>query len=95
MESGYERHYMKIIAYHNGVKMGHGLACVNVDHTVPLIHRVFIRHISTIRYNQFDEAFALVVNYIWRKIHCDHIRFELFHVKDEESGALKADPKFK
>jgi len=31
MESGYERHYLKIVAYHDGRKMAHGLACVNVD----------------------------------------------------------------
>jgi len=31
MESGYERHYMKIVAFHEGRKMAHGLACVNID----------------------------------------------------------------
>ena len=31
MEEGYERHYLKIIAFHHGKKMAHGLACVNVD----------------------------------------------------------------
>ena len=31
MEEGYERHYLKIVAFHNGKKMAHGLACVNVD----------------------------------------------------------------
>ena len=31
MESGYERHYLKIVAYHEGRKMAHGLACVNID----------------------------------------------------------------
>ena len=31
MEDGYERHYLKIVAYHDGRKMAHGLACVNID----------------------------------------------------------------
>lgn len=31
MEAGYERHYLKIVAYHDGRKMAHGLACVNID----------------------------------------------------------------
>jgi hypothetical protein len=31
MESGYERHYMKIVAFHEGKKMAHGLFCFNVD----------------------------------------------------------------
>ena len=31
MEGGYERHYMKLVAYHSGKKFAHGLACVNVD----------------------------------------------------------------
>ena len=50
MEAGYERHYMKIVAYHNGKKMAHGLACVNVDPSFkgPGI-RAFIRHLSVIR----------------------------------------------
>lgn len=74
--------------------MGHGLACFNVDHSVPLIHRVFIRHVSTIKNQQLDWAFEIVINYIWKKIHCDNIRFELFHVKDA-AGALKADLQFK
>ena len=34
MEDGYERHYLKIVAFHNGKKMAHGLACVNVDQTL-------------------------------------------------------------
>lgn len=31
MESGYERHYLKIVAFHEGKKMAHGLACVAID----------------------------------------------------------------
>lgn len=31
MEAGYERHYLKIVAYHEGRKMAHGLACVHID----------------------------------------------------------------
>jgi hypothetical protein len=56
MEDGYERHYMKIVAFHNGQKMGHGLACVNVDQTYREGYRAFIRHVSVIRFQQFDEA---------------------------------------
>ena len=43
MEDGYERHYLKIVAFHNGKKMAHGLACVNVDQTLQNGHRAFIR----------------------------------------------------
>lgn len=53
MENGYERHYMKIIAYHDGKKMAHGLACVNVDQNYRQGHRAFLRHISVIRTELF------------------------------------------
>jgi hypothetical protein len=35
MEDGYERHYMKIVSFAEGKKMGNGLACFNVDYTAP------------------------------------------------------------
>jgi hypothetical protein len=35
MEDGYERHYMKIVSFRDGNKMGNGFACFNVDYTVP------------------------------------------------------------
>ena len=53
MEEGYERHYLKIIAYHDGKKMAHGLACVNVDQSLQSGHRAFIRHVSVIRNELF------------------------------------------
>jgi hypothetical protein len=58
------------------------------------VQRVFIRHISTIKYKQLDAAFTTVLEFIWKNIQCDNIRFELFHIKDK-SGVLKADQKFK
>ena len=53
MEAGYERHYMKIVAFHEGKKMAHGLACVNVDQNYRSGRRVFLRHISVIRTELF------------------------------------------
>ena len=71
MEGGYERHYMKLVAYHNGKKYAHGLALVNVDQTLQNGHRAYIRHLSVIRSELFEKALALVVDFIWRKIYCD------------------------
>lgn len=31
------------------------------------------------------------MNFIWRRIHCEHIRLEQFHVKNEETQKLAAD----
>lgn len=94
MEEGYERHYMKIVSFRNGEKFGNGMVYLNVDHTFPSQHRVVIHHISTIKARELEKALELVVNFIWRNIQCDHIRFELFHTKDP-SGVLGADPHFK
>ena len=95
MESGYERHYLKIVAFHNGKKMAHGLACVNVDQSISNGHRVIIRHVSVIRNELFPQALKLVVDFVWKRIHCDHIRVELFHLKNEETGKMAADPVIK
>ena len=95
MEDGYERHYLKIVAFHNGKKMAHGLACVNVDQTLQNGHRAFIRHVSVIRNELFPQALKLVTEFIWKRIYCDHIRVELFHLKDQESGKMAADPAIK
>ena len=76
MESGYERHYLKIVAFHEGRKMAHGLACVNVDQNFKQGHRAFIRHISVIRAELLPQALKLIVNFIWKRIHCQNIRLE-------------------
>jgi hypothetical protein len=49
MEDGYERHYLKIVSFREGKKVGNGLVCFNVDYTVPQQQRVIIRHISTVK----------------------------------------------
>lgn len=95
MEDGYERHYLKIVSFKNEEKRGNGFVCFNVDYTAPLMHRVFIRHISTIKGKQLEQALLVTIEYIWKNVQCDNIRFELFHIKDLKSGALKADLNFK
>ena len=42
-----------------------------------------------------QEALETVVNFIWKKVQCSNIRVELFHVKDEETGAIKVIPEVK
>lgn len=32
MEDGYQRHYLKIVSYREGMKCGNGLVFFNVDH---------------------------------------------------------------
>ena len=54
-----------------------------------------IRHVSCIRNELFPQALKLVVDFIWKRIHCDHIRVELFHLTDHETGKMAADPVIK
>lgn len=91
MEGGYERHYLKIVAYHEGRKMAHGLACVNIDQNYKQGHRAFLRHISVIRVELLPQALKLIVDFIWRRISCEHIRLEQYHVKNPETQKLAAD----
>ena len=92
MEDGYERHYLKIVAFHEGRKMAHGLACVNVDQNFRQGHRAFLRHISVIRAELLPQALKLIVNFIWKRIHCQHIRLEQIHVIDPKTEKLGAEP---
>ena len=91
MESGYERHYMKIVAFHEGKKMAHGLACLNVDPVFTTGHRVFLRHISVIRTELLPQALSLVVDFIWRRIQCTQIQLHQIHIMDEAAGKVQAD----
>lgn len=96
MESGYERHYLKIVAFHNDVKKAHGLACVNVDQTFAGGHRAFIRHVSTIRPEMISQAVGLVQDFVWKRIYCDHIRIEQLHMReDPETEKITANAQFK
>lgn len=38
------------------------------------------------------QALRLVVDFVWRRIYCDHIRLELFHLTNEETKKMAADP---
>ena len=42
-----------------------------------------------------QKATEQVVDYIWRNVHCMHIRIELYHQLDEPTGKLQADPDVK
>ena len=95
MEKGYERHYLKIVAFHEGRKMAHGLACVHIDPTHAQGHRAFLRHISVIRTELLPQALSLIVDFIWRRIDCDHIRLEQYHVKDPATQKLAAEANLK
>jgi hypothetical protein len=95
MEQGYERHYLKIVAFHEGRKMAHGLACVHIDQNHKSGHRAFLRHISVIRTELLPQALKLTVDFIWRRIQCEHIRLEQYHVANPETEKLAADESLK
>lgn len=46
---------------------------------------------TVIRVELFRQALELIVDFIWRRINCDHVRVELNHIKDKD-GKLAADP---
>ena len=35
---------------------------------------------------------ALITDFIWRRIYCEHVRLEQYHVPLGEAGKLGADP---
>ena len=58
-------------------------------------HRCFIRHLSTIDPDHMAQALELVVDFIWKNLPCENIRVEIYHIKDEGTGQIKADPHIK
>lgn len=55
-------------------------------------HRAFIRHLSTINPAMMNDALSQVLKYIWKELPCEHVRAELIHIRDDETGRMAADP---
>ena len=53
--------------------------------------RAIIRHISVSRLELLKQALTLVVDFVWRRIPCEHVRVEVFHFVNEQ-GQMKVDP---
>lgn len=45
--------------------------------------------------SKLQQAIEQVVDFIWRTVYCTHIRLELFHLKDDATGKIQADPDVK
>ena len=91
MLNGYEGHYLKF------QKKGEtaGILLVNMDHSCQTEFRAYIRHISVVDKNDFDEALKAAVEFIWHQMYAETIRIDLYHFKDEESGKLQANQDIK
>jgi hypothetical protein len=90
MEVGYERHYLKIMGKSGNGEEEFGLACINVDQTQATNQRAFIRHLSVLKLSHLKKALGIVMDFVWKKINCEHVRVEVFHFVNAE-GAMKVD----
>ena len=91
-EEGYEPHYYKLVCAKGREQ---GLACFNYDNTNMGGHRCVITHLSTVDPENMAQALDLLVNHVWREMNCNDIRVSLFHIRDEQTGTMKADPHMK
>lgn len=91
MSEGYHGHYLYLC--HEGVV--YGMACLNYDQSVAGSFRAYIRQLSTINPTLMPQALDKILEYIWAKMPCEHVRVELLHIKDEETGKTAADPDIK
>jgi hypothetical protein len=66
-----------------------------MDHSCQTEFRAYIRHISVVDKNDFDEALKAAVEFIWHQMYAETIRIDLYHFKDEESGKLQANQDIK
>ena len=57
--------------------------------------KVILHHISTVNLDNREQIFDLAVDFIWKYSHCDAIRLNLYHIKNSETGSVKADPDIK
>ena len=90
---GYERHYVKLVD--EKTKELRGLALFNVDYTAQNEFRVYVRHISSLDFNQIAKAVEQVMQFVWTKLDCQNVRVEIYHFKDEATGKVQADPDVK
>lgn len=90
-ENGYERHYVKLM--HKGAMCG--IALFNCDQTTPNEFRGYIRHVSTLDFSHIGTAVEQVMEFIWKYMYCTNVRVEIYHMKDEASGKVQADPDVK
>lgn len=57
--------------------------------------KVSLHHVSSLYIEQRDAVFDLALEYIWKHTHCSAIRLNLYHIKNKETGQIKADPDIK
>ena len=92
MEEGYERHYMKITDADNTQQ---GLACVNIEQNIIGTGvRAYLRHLSVLDMKDLDQALEKVIEFIWQRIACDHIRTDIMHFENSK-GQVTVDPEVK
>jgi len=60
----------------------YGIAAINYDQTALASHRCYIRGLYTIVPAHLAKALDCVVEFIWSKLNCDHIRVEINHFAD-------------
>jgi hypothetical protein len=85
--NGYERHYLKLT---QGGKFA-GLALTNIDHSAANEFRGYIRHISVVNFSLLQNSLEAVIDFLWRRVYCQNIRVEIYHIKDEETQQMKVD----
>lgn len=47
--------------------------------------KIILHHISTVKRENREFIFDLALDFIWKYSHCDAIRLNLFHMKDQET----------
>lgn len=83
MEKGADRHYLRITDGSGDGSMSvdgtFGIVCINFDLKCFTERRMYIRHFSLRDKSRFEEAFKMVVDFVWRTFDCDTIRLDLYH----------------
>lgn len=59
--------------------------------------RMYLRHFAVREKARFEEAFKLLIDFMWRTFDCDTIRLDLYHFKKMVDGKeeLSADTEIK
>ena len=83
MQEGYEPHYLK---FETALGQTAGIALINMDRAVDKDFRAYIRHISVKNRANFAEVLQKTIDFAWTKMLADHIRVDLFHMKDESAS---------
>ena len=93
MQSGTERHWIKLSKFQKNKKLRQGIAAIHVN-PFKSGNVACIKLIHIIKPSEYDSLLREILDHIWKNIYCDQVQIECLYLKDAETGKFVADKEF-